>query len=95
MRSAPPEFHGSAPGNVARLNLPAGPAGELRACVVCAVYLVTEGEHRAGRNGRLAAARFELTPRSPSRRNDAPGRGQVTRGMVGWRAVRFSASWKF
>jgi len=47
MRSAPPEFHGPAPGNVARLNLPAGPAGELRACVVCAVYLVTEGEHRA------------------------------------------------
>lgn len=47
LRSGPSEFHGPVPGNVARLNLPAGPAGEVRACVVCAVYLVTDGEHRA------------------------------------------------
>jgi hypothetical protein len=47
MRSGPSEFHGPVPGNVARLNLPAGPAGEVRACVVCAVYLVTDGERRA------------------------------------------------
>jgi AAA+ superfamily predicted ATPase len=47
MRSGPPEFHGPHPGNVARLNLPAGPAGEVRACVVCAVYLVVEDGQRA------------------------------------------------
>ena len=43
----PPEFHGPSPGNVARLNLPSGPGGAVQACVVCAVYLVTEGEHRS------------------------------------------------
>jgi hypothetical protein len=56
MRSAPPEFHGPAPGNVARSNLATGPAGEVRACVVCAVYLVTEGAQRAAllfRKGEL------------------------------------------
>jgi len=47
MRAVPGEFHGPAPGNVARINLATGPAGEVRACVVCAVYLVTEGEGRA------------------------------------------------
>ncbi len=47
MRSGPAEHHGPTPGNVARLNLPAGPEGEFRACVTCAVYLITDGEHRA------------------------------------------------
>ena len=47
MREMPPEFHGPAPGNVARINFGTGPAGEVLACVVCAVYLVTEGERRA------------------------------------------------
>jgi hypothetical protein len=36
------EFHGPTPGNVSRLNLPAGPDGEVRPCVVCAVYLVRD-----------------------------------------------------
>ncbi len=47
MRAGGPEFHAPSPGNVARLNLASGPAGEVRACVVCAVYLVTEGERRS------------------------------------------------
>lgn len=42
-----PGFHGPSPGNVSRVNLPAGPEGEVRACLVCAVFLVTEGEDRA------------------------------------------------
>lgn len=42
MRDVPVEFHGPAPGNVARVNLPSGPAGAVRACVTCAVYLVED-----------------------------------------------------
>jgi hypothetical protein len=45
--------YGPRPGNVARANLPCGP-GEVRPCVVCGLYLVTEGEQRAAvflRNG--------------------------------------------
>jgi hypothetical protein len=42
-----PMMHGPMPGNVARINLPSGPGGEVRACVECAVVLVVEGEHRA------------------------------------------------
>ena len=48
MRSSEPMHYGGlTPGNVARLNLPVGPSGEVRACVVCAVYLVSQGERRA------------------------------------------------
>jgi len=48
MRSwEPAHYGGLTPGNVARLNLPVGPSGEVRACVVCAVYLVSEGDRRA------------------------------------------------
>lgn len=48
MRYSPPvHFEGLTPGNVARLNLPVGPSGEVHACVVCAVYLVSEGDRRA------------------------------------------------
>jgi len=57
MRSAePPGMHGLSPGNVARLNLACGPSGQVRPCVVCAVYLVTQGQRRAAllfRMGRL------------------------------------------
>ncbi len=35
-----PEFHLPQPGNVEWVNLPTGPDGEVRQCVVCAVYLV-------------------------------------------------------
>lgn len=34
------------PGNVARTNVPAGPDGEVRACVRCGLYLVADGERR-------------------------------------------------
>lgn len=48
MRSSEPaRYGGLTPGNVTRLNLPVGPSGEVRACVVCAVYLVDEGDRRA------------------------------------------------
>jgi ATPase family protein associated with various cellular activities (AAA) len=48
MRSSEPGHYGGlTPGNVARLNLPVGPSGQVRACVVCAVYLVEEGDRRA------------------------------------------------
>ena len=40
-------MHALAPGSVARLNLASGPAGEVSACVVCAVYLVSVGLQRA------------------------------------------------
>ena len=33
-------------GNVAWVNLPTGPGGQTRPCVKCALYLVSEGEHR-------------------------------------------------
>lgn len=39
--------NGPMPGNVARINLPSGPDGAVRACVECAVYLVAEGDRRA------------------------------------------------
>jgi ATPase family protein associated with various cellular activities (AAA) len=35
------------PGNVARTNLPAGPDGEVRACVRCGLYLVADGARRS------------------------------------------------
>lgn len=35
------------PGNVSRKNLPCGPGGQVRACVRCALYLVSEGTVRA------------------------------------------------
>jgi hypothetical protein len=35
------------PGNVARTNLPSGPDGQVRPCVECGLYLVSEGEHRS------------------------------------------------
>ena len=38
---------GPRPGNVARLNLPCGPDGEVRACVRCAVYLLDDGAVRS------------------------------------------------
>jgi ATPase family associated with various cellular activities (AAA) len=37
---------GPRPGNVTTTNLPAGPAGQVRPCAACAVYLVTEGRRR-------------------------------------------------
>jgi ATPase family associated with various cellular activities (AAA) len=39
--------YGPRPGNVARTNLACGPDGEVAACVLCGLYLVTEGEFRA------------------------------------------------
>jgi hypothetical protein len=74
MRSSRPAlYEGIAPGNVARLNLPTGPDGEVRACVVCAVYLVTEGERRAVLLLRLgesamgsSASRLEIAAEDPA-----------------------------
>ncbi len=43
---APHEAFGPRPGNVARVNLAAGPDGQVLPCVRCALFLVTEGEHR-------------------------------------------------
>jgi len=82
------------PGNVARLNLTADPAGELRARV-CAVYRHGAGTHTLRQKRTIGGGSVRAHTKVPSRRNDAPGRAQVTRGMVGWRAVLFSASWKF
>lgn len=73
MRSSQPaHFQGLAPGNVARLNLPVGPSGEVHACVVCAVYLVSEGDQRAVlllRIGRSdmggSASRLEIAAEEP------------------------------
>ncbi|MDX6319750.1 MAG: cell division protease FtsH [Nocardioidaceae bacterium] len=39
--------YGPRPGNVARTNLASGPDGEVAACVLCGLYLATEGETRA------------------------------------------------
>ena len=73
MRSAVPGHYGGlTPGNVARLNLPVGPSNEVRACVVCAVYLVREGDRRAVlllRIGRSdmgdSASRLEIAAEDP------------------------------
>ena len=73
MRSSEPAHYGGlTPGNVARLNLPVGPSGEVRACVVCAVYLVSEGDRRAVlllRLGRSdmgeSASRLEIAADDP------------------------------
>jgi hypothetical protein len=43
VRRLPHGHVGPAPGNVARVNLPCGPGGQVRACVVCAAYLVDDG----------------------------------------------------
>lgn len=56
------DMHGLNPGSVARLNLATGPSGEVRACVVCGLYLVAEGEHRAAllfRKGQLHMGQTE------------------------------------
>ena len=42
-----PEFHGPSPGNVSRVNLASGPGGQVRPCVRCALYLVSDGHSRA------------------------------------------------
>jgi AAA+ superfamily predicted ATPase len=70
--SEPAHYGGLTPGNVARLNLPVGPSGEVRACVVCAVYLVSEGDRRAVlllRIGRSdmgeSASRLEIAADDP------------------------------
>ena len=67
-----PAATGIAPANVARLNLPVGPSGEVRACVVCAVYLVTEGDRRAVLLLRIgesdmghSASRLEIAAEDP------------------------------
>lgn len=73
MRSpVPGHYGGLSPGNVARLNLPVGPSNEVRACVVCAVYLVREGDRRAVlllRLGRSdmgeSASRLEIAAEDP------------------------------
>ncbi len=44
--SAERERWGPRPGNVATSNLPTGPDGQVRPCVLCAVYLVTDGDRR-------------------------------------------------
>ncbi len=38
--------HGPQPGNVARVNLPSGPGGQVRECVECGIYLVDDGGTR-------------------------------------------------
>jgi hypothetical protein len=43
---SPHDPFGPRPGNAARVNLAAGPDGEVRPCVRCGLYLVTEGEVR-------------------------------------------------
>src|SRR4029453_15199771 len=73
MRSAEPGHYGGLPpGNGARLTLPVGPSNEVRACVVCAVYLVREGDRRAVlllRLGRSdmgeSASRLEIAAEDP------------------------------
>lgn len=42
VREVPQDYFGPAPGNVARVNLPSGPGGRVRACVTCAAYLVDD-----------------------------------------------------
>ncbi|MDT4944147.1 MAG: cell division protease FtsH [Pseudonocardiales bacterium] len=45
---AGPMGMGLRPGNVARANLPSGPDGEVRACVRCGLYLISDGaQHTA------------------------------------------------
>jgi hypothetical protein len=39
-----PYTHGVTPGNVSYVNLPTGPEGEVRPCVECGLYLVTDGD---------------------------------------------------
>jgi ATPase family associated with various cellular activities (AAA) len=56
MRGMSEEFHGPAPGNVARRNFASGPAGQVRACVVCGLYLVSEGDRRAAVLFRMGQA---------------------------------------
>ena len=43
----PHDPFGPQPGNVARVDVASGPDGQVRACVQCAVYLVTEGAQRS------------------------------------------------
>jgi hypothetical protein len=38
--------HGPRPGNPSTVNVPSGPDGEVRPCVRCGIYLVTEGDTR-------------------------------------------------
>jgi AAA+ superfamily predicted ATPase len=40
-------MHGPSPGNVSRVNLASGPGGQVRPCVRCALYLVSDGDRHA------------------------------------------------
>ncbi len=44
--AATPQPWDPRPGNVATVNIASGPDGQVRACVVCAIYLVSEGDRR-------------------------------------------------
>ena len=46
LEDGPQEPWGPRPGKVATVNVACGPDSSMRPCVVCAVYLVTEGERR-------------------------------------------------
>ena len=45
-QEGPADHFGPRPGNAARVNVASGPDGQVRACIRCGLYLVTEGEAR-------------------------------------------------
>jgi hypothetical protein len=45
-QEGPTDHFGPRPGNAARVNVASGPGGQVRACIRCGLYLVTEGESR-------------------------------------------------
>ncbi len=83
-----PHYERLAPGSVARLNLPTGPDGEVRACVVCAVYLVSEGERRAVLLLRLGESDMGELGDPARDRGRRPGVRRVRRGGGAGRGAR-------
>jgi hypothetical protein len=47
LRTGRMAMHGPTPGNVSRVNLASGPGGQVRPCVRCALYLVSDGAGHA------------------------------------------------
>ncbi len=96
VRSPMEVMHGPQPGNVSRVALPTGPAGETRQCLRAAVLLVTDGDgriallvrgadpddDRMGVGVEIAADRDDVASQVTSRLRDLAVEHNVYRGQV-------------
>ena len=70
--AGPFDPYGPRPGNVATVNVACGPDGQVRPCVACALYLVTDGDDRSAllvrgpeRNGAHEGVTLQIVSTTP------------------------------